>query len=79
MIVEIPVVTEHAGYPGHLRLLEISDTCPKCGAKRGTKRWRGLSYDGSRRLSVDCWENECGHIDSYRDVVQEGKIVPYTN
>lgn len=75
MIVEIPVVTEHAGHPGYLRKLEISDQCPKCGAKRGIKRWKGFSYDGSRRLVVDCWDNECKHIDKYRDVRKEGKIV----
>jgi len=78
MIVEIPIIVEHEGYPGNLRMVEIADTCPQCGAKRGVKRWRGLSYDGSRRLEVDCWKNECGHIDRYRDVAKEGKIVPYT-
>lgn len=77
MIVEIPNVTEHGGYPGHLRLFEISDNCPQCGAKRGIKQWKGFSYDGSRRLTVDCWENECGHIDYYKNVREEGKLVPY--
>lgn len=77
MIVEIPKITEHSGYPGNVRQYEISDICQKCGAKRGVRRWRGLSYDGSRRLNVDCWENECGHIDNYSDVRKEGKIVPY--
>ena len=50
-------------------------TCPKCGAKRGTKVWRGLSYDGSKRLTVDCWRNECDHIDTYQDIVKEGKRI----
>lgn len=75
MIVEIPIKTEHEGYPGYLRKFEIADTCPKCGAKRGVERWKGLSYDGSRRLNVDCWKNECGHIDLYKDVVKEGKLI----
>ena len=77
MIVEIPSITEHAGYPGNVRQYEIADTCTKCGAKRGVKRWVGLSYDVSRRLSVDCWTNECGHTDIYSDIRLEGKIVPY--
>lgn len=71
MIVTIPKVIEHAGYDGNLVTIEISDNCPKCGAKRGVNRWRGLSYDGSRRLDVDCWSNECGHIDKYSEVIKE--------
>ena len=51
--------------------IEISDTCPKCGAKRGIKQWQGLSYDGSRRLEVDLWINECSHIDKYSEVREE--------
>lgn len=71
MKVEIPKITEHCGNPCNILVLEIEDTCPICGAKRGTKRWKGLSYDGSRRLTVDCWENECGHIDRYSNVRRE--------
>lgn len=77
MVVEIPKCAEHAGYDGNLIKLEIADTCPKCGNKRAIKAWRGLSYDGSRRLNVDCWENECGHIDMYSEIRKEGKPVPY--
>lgn len=50
---------------------EISDVCPKCGSKRGTKIWDGHSFDGSRRLNVTCWTNECEHIDFYEDVREE--------
>lgn len=71
MIVTIPRITQHEGYPGNLITIEIDDKCPKCGAKRGTKVWEGLSYDGSRRLHVTQWENECGHVDKYSDVVKE--------
>jgi ssDNA-binding Zn-finger/Zn-ribbon topoisomerase 1 len=71
MIVEIPKIAEHWGSPTNLMTIEIQDTCPKCGAKRGVKRWKGFSYDGSRRLGVDCWENECGHIDTYPEVREE--------
>lgn len=78
MQVTIPKITEHCGYVGNLVTIEISDNCPKCGAKRGVKRWEGLSYDGSRRLNVDCWANECGHIDKYSEVIREyyGKVTP---
>lgn len=71
MKVTIPRISEHQGYDGNLITVEISDKCPKCGAKRGVKRWQGFSYDGSLRLNVDCWENECGHIDKYTDVRNE--------
>lgn len=71
MKVSIPRIPQHNGYYGNLVTIEISDTCPKCGAKRGVKRWEGLSYDGSQRLNVDQWENECGHIDKYSDVITE--------
>jgi hypothetical protein len=65
MIVTIPRLQEHNGYEGNLMTIEISDQCPVCGGPRGEKRWRGLSYDGSRRLAVECWENACGHVDGY--------------
>lgn len=71
MIVTIPKVAEHNGSPLNLMTIEISDKCPKCGAKRGTKVWEGLSYDGSRRLGVTQWENECGHTDTYAEVREE--------
>jgi hypothetical protein len=71
MIVTIPKIAQHCGYPGNLITVEISDKCPKCGARRGITRTKGLSYDGSTRLEVDCWTNQCGHIDKYSDVIQE--------
>jgi hypothetical protein len=76
MIVEIPTRQEHEGYPGYLGLYEIPDKCD-CGGDRGVKRYKGLSYDGSRRLEVDCWENSCGHIDKYEYVRKIGVRVPY--
>lgn len=69
MKVTIPARQQHEGI--FSITVEISDTCPKCGAKRGTKVWDGFSYDGSRRLPVTQWDNECGHIDNYADVRDE--------
>lgn len=71
MKVTIPRITEHAGCPGNAITVTISDSCPKCGAKRGIQIWKGFSYDGSRKLEVDCWLNECEHIDKYADVRRE--------
>jgi len=33
-----------------------------------------MSYDGSRFLMVDTWENHCGHIDKYSKVRKEAGI-----
>ncbi|PCJ57326.1 MAG: hypothetical protein COA65_09715 [Rhodospirillaceae bacterium] len=70
MQVTIPKITQHDGYPGNAIIINISDICPVCGEKRGVP-FKGLSYDGSRRLHVDLWQNRCGHIDRYSDVIKE--------
>jgi hypothetical protein len=68
MKVIIPARVEHDGF--HSMTVEIADVCPVCGGPRG-KPHPGISYDGSRRLAVDCWENPCGHIDKYSSVRRE--------
>lgn len=75
MIVEIPTKEEHWGISFNRGQFWIKNRCPKCGAKRGVKRFRGFSYDGRYRMVVDCWQNECGHIDLYRDVRKEGRPI----
>lgn len=77
MIVEIPTCVEHEGYPGNIGRYEIADTCPTCGGPRAKETFKGLSYDGSRRLSVDCWHNPCGHVDKYSDVRKEGRRISF--
>lgn len=71
MRVTIPACDQHSGHLNNLITIEIKDLCPKCGAKRGIVQWKGLSFDGSRRLEVDCWRNECDHVDKYSEVRQE--------
>lgn len=71
MIVTIPRIEEHAGYPGNvLYKISISDYCPVCGGKRG-EPFETISWDGSRRLAVDGWKNPCGHVDKYSAVREE--------
>jgi ribosomal protein S8 len=70
MTVSIPRIEQHEGYPGNIITIEISNKCPICGGKRGEPH-KVLSYDGSRRLEVDGWQNPCGHIDKYESVRQE--------
>ena len=71
MLVKIPRTSAHGGMPWNLVEVEIVDHCPTCGGPRGGTRWEGLSYDGSRRLKVDCWANACGHVDKYSEVRKE--------
>ena len=68
MVVTIPACVEHNGL--YSVTIEISDYCPACGVKRG-KPFKTISFDGSRRLNADGWENPCGHIDKYSDVRKE--------
>lgn len=60
--VTIPERAEHEGF--HSVTVSLRWVCPKCGGPRG-EVYPALSYDGSRRLSVDGWSNPCGHVDSY--------------
>ena len=72
MKVTIPSCEHHEGFSSIT--VTISDYCPKCGKKRGINTiHKGFSYDGSRRLVVDCWENPCGHVDKYDEVREEVK------
>jgi hypothetical protein len=68
MKVTIPARLMHEGL--YAVTVEIADTCPVCGGPRG-EPFKGLSYDGSRRLEVDCWRNPCEHVDRYDAVRRE--------
>jgi len=73
IIVEIPTRKEHEGfYKGKYK---IKNKCPICGNKRGFNRWKGYSFDGSRKMIVDCWSNECDHVDFYKDIRKEGVLL----
>lgn len=63
--VTIPSQTDHNGTDA------ISVTLPwrciHCNGPRGEPQ-PGISYDGSRRLSVDTWINPCGHTEMYHEI-----------
>ncbi|MFD3844793.1 hypothetical protein ACFWVB_02735 [Streptomyces microflavus] len=42
----------------------VSPTCPVCGGPRGEARSHRFHEDGDW-LSVDMWDNACGHVDMY--------------
>ena len=52
------------------KTVKISNFCPICKSKRGDI-FKGFAYDGSERFEVDCWKNECGHVDMYNRVYEE--------
>jgi len=52
--------------------VEIADTCPECGGKRGEAVPYRFCEDGDW-FTVDKWENPCGHLDLYKDVYHESK------
>ena len=53
-----------------VRTVEISTKCPTCGGERGKPRNLNQVDDGEY-YSVDVWDNPCGHVDMYADVVKE--------
>ncbi len=66
--VYIPARAEHDG--AHGINVKLRWVCPICGAPRGEIS-NGRSYDGSRVLFCNTWQNPCGHVDKYDDVRAE--------
>lgn len=66
--VYIPARAEHDGIHGIS--VKLRWACPICGAPRGEIQ-NGRSYDGSRVLFCNTWQNPCGHVDKYADVRTE--------
>lgn len=74
--VTIPSRESHEGL--YSRIVTLKWVCPVCGEPRG-EPFESLSYDGSLRLNVHCWDNPCGHIDNYADVRREADAMIATN
>ncbi|MFG5382843.1 hypothetical protein ACEWPN_16925 [Yoonia sp. R2-816] len=55
-----------------IKRVTISDFCPKCGEKRGKPALRQFCEDGEW-YDLSCWQNPCGHIDKYQDVIAEAE------
>ncbi len=52
--------------------IEISTFCPICGQSRGKPYSYNFCEDGEW-ITVDRWDNPCGHIDKYGDCIRESK------
>lgn len=53
-----------------VRTVTISADCRVCGERRGQPRNLNQHEDGVW-YSIDVWDNPCGHVDRYEDVVAE--------
>ncbi|HGS4936979.1 TPA: hypothetical protein ACMDTC_004283 [Vibrio parahaemolyticus] len=54
--------------------VEIGDRCPKCGSLRGKPKWLRQCEDGEY-FDVQVWDNDCGHVDAYKEVFNEAKAL----
>lgn len=65
------------GSPGlytiHTQTVEIDDRCPRCGVQRG-QPWKERLVEDGHAVTVDRWENECGHVDKYDEVLIEAMM-----
>lgn len=66
--VEIPACEKHEGI--HRVKVKLNWFCPICGQPRGDIK-KVKSYDGSLWMICDGWDNPCGHVDRYVNVVSE--------
>lgn len=53
-----------------LRTVTIDAVCPQCGGPRGEVRGHNQYEDGVS-FHVNVWNNPCGHIDYYGEVILE--------
>lgn len=59
-------------YDNFIKTVEISDSCPVCGEKRGKPYEHSFYEDGEPAL-CDRWDNPCGHVDKYEDCIKESE------
>lgn len=60
-----------APYPA-ITTVTIAVVCPVCGGPRGEAKNHNFHEDG-QWLSVDKWDNPCGHLDTYTAVLREAR------
>lgn len=50
----------------------ISAFCPRCGQRRGAP-WPHRFHEDGEWLTCDRWDNPCGHVDMYENVLAEAR------
>lgn len=66
-------VIERHGLDLCLTTVSISNRCPVCGGERGKPYWYHFCEDGDW-YDVQRWDNPCGHVDKYSDVLKEADM-----
>ena len=54
------------------REVTISKICPRCGSKRGKPKLI-RQYDNGDYRYIHTWDNPCGHVDKYSEVLKEAE------
>jgi len=55
-----------------IRRVDVEWVCPVCGGPRG-EPYSFSFYDNGATHTCDRWNNACGHVDKYVDVLEEVK------
>lgn len=63
-------IIERHGWIRRIVRVTVPWTCLECGEPRGEPYNLNMAEDGDY-FSVDVWDNPCGHIDKYNDVLAE--------
>lgn len=61
-------------YGPFLKTVTIGTHCPECGERRGEPVWQSYWEDGEP-YAVHNWDNPCGHVDMYADVLREAEAL----
>lgn len=56
------------------RTVKISDHCPQCNEERGVTRVERF-HEWGDYYEVTRWDNACGHVDMYPDVLAEAALL----
>ena len=63
------------GWTYYPKTIEIGDLCPVCGGFRG-KPYPYVFCEDGEFITVDKWDNPCGHVDTYKDcLIEAGEVV----
>ena len=53
-----------------VRTIVLDWVCPQCGGPRGKLSSRH-QYESGTSFYINIWQNPCGHLDLYADVIKE--------
>lgn len=62
----------NGGWSINILPVTVEWVCPQCGQPRGEPSNLNFCEDGEW-FSCDRWDNPCGHVDMYADVIAESR------